>query len=94
MNLLCRANAERGVLAAVLALLAIVFWVGFAGVIWQWRHAVESTKAEQRTAYARAIGQSYADWRDVNTSSAERVLSLVEAVPEISDSPSVAARVR
>ncbi len=66
---------RQPVLAAVFALLVIVFWLGFAGVIWQWRHAVDSTKAEQRTAYTRAIGQAYAEWRDGNTSSAERVLS-------------------
>jgi WD40 repeat protein/tRNA A-37 threonylcarbamoyl transferase component Bud32 len=66
---------RQPVLAAVFALLVIVFWAGFAGVIWQWRHAVDSTKAEQRTAYTRAIGQAYAEWRDGNTSSAERVLS-------------------
>jgi WD40 repeat protein/tRNA A-37 threonylcarbamoyl transferase component Bud32 len=61
-------------LASVLALLVIVFWAGFAGVIWQWRRAVDSTKAEQQTAYTRAIGQAYAEWRDGNTGSAERVL--------------------
>ena len=53
---------RQPVLAALLALLVIVFWVGFAGVIWQWRNAVESTKAERRTAYARSTGQSYAEW--------------------------------
>jgi WD40 repeat protein/tRNA A-37 threonylcarbamoyl transferase component Bud32 len=65
---------RQPVLAAMLSLLLIVFWAGFAGVIWQWRHAVDSTRAEQQTAYTRAIGQAYAEWRDGNTGSAERVL--------------------
>jgi WD40 repeat protein/tRNA A-37 threonylcarbamoyl transferase component Bud32 len=66
---------RQPVLAAVLLLLFLVFWTGFAGVIWQWRNALESTRAEQGTAYARAIGQSYAEWRAGNAGSAERVLS-------------------
>lgn len=66
---------RQPVLAAMLVLLAIVFWAGFAGVIWQWRHAVDTTKAEQQTAYARAIGQAYAEWRAGNAGSAKRLLS-------------------
>jgi WD40 repeat protein/tRNA A-37 threonylcarbamoyl transferase component Bud32 len=65
---------RQPVLATVLALLVIVFVAGAAGVIGQWRHAVDSAQVERRTAYARAIGQAYAEWRAGDAGLAEPVL--------------------
>jgi WD40 repeat protein/tRNA A-37 threonylcarbamoyl transferase component Bud32 len=60
---------RRPALAALSALLMVVFFVGIPGVILQWRHAVAGyqqashfAKAEHQTAYARTIGQFYAEW--------------------------------
>jgi WD40 repeat protein/tRNA A-37 threonylcarbamoyl transferase component Bud32 len=60
---------RRPALAALTALLMAVFFAGVPGVILQWRHAVAGyrkashlAKAKQETAYARTIGQSYAEW--------------------------------
>jgi WD40 repeat protein/tRNA A-37 threonylcarbamoyl transferase component Bud32 len=72
---------RKPVLATTLASLLIVFWAGVAGVIWQWQRAVDSGEAERRTAYARGIGQAYAEWHTGNTGSAEQVLS--ECPPEL-----------
>ncbi len=74
--------------ATMLVLLVIVSCAGLGGVIWQWRNAVDSTKAywqqwrnavdsaeaERRTVYARAIGQAYAEWRAGNADVSERLL--------------------
>jgi WD40 repeat protein/tRNA A-37 threonylcarbamoyl transferase component Bud32 len=69
-----------------LALLLVVFFAGVAGVIWQWRDAVAGyrqashfAKAEHQTAYARAIGKSYAEWLAGNADP-DRLLS--ECDPE------------
>jgi eukaryotic-like serine/threonine-protein kinase len=60
---------RRPAVAALCALLMVVFFAGVPGVILQWRHAVAGyqqashfAKAEHQTAYARTIGQSYAEW--------------------------------
>jgi WD40 repeat protein/tRNA A-37 threonylcarbamoyl transferase component Bud32 len=60
---------RRPGLAAMSVLLGFVSLAGIAGVIWQWREAVagyqqasQFAKAEHETAYARTIGQSYAEW--------------------------------
>ncbi|HMF12828.1 MAG TPA: serine/threonine-protein kinase, partial [Gemmataceae bacterium] len=53
---------RRPAIAALSALLVVVFFAGVAGVIWQWRKAVHFAAAEHETAYARTIGQSYAEW--------------------------------
>jgi WD40 repeat protein/tRNA A-37 threonylcarbamoyl transferase component Bud32 len=66
---------RKPLLATVLTLLVIVSCVGLLGVIWQWRHAVDSAEAVRQTAYARAIGQSYAEWRSGNAGSAEWLLN-------------------
>jgi hypothetical protein len=64
---------RQPVVATLVALLVLVFVAGVAGVIGQWWHAVDSAQAERRTVYARAIGQSYAEWRAGNAGSAEPV---------------------
>jgi WD40 repeat protein/tRNA A-37 threonylcarbamoyl transferase component Bud32 len=68
-------------LAAVAGLLVLSILAGFAGVWWQWRRAegesqraVAHARAEERTAYARAIALAYAEWRAGNAGPAERVL--------------------
>src|SRR5262249_14661014 len=66
---------RQPVLAAVVALLVIVFLAGFAGGIRQWRHSRESPNAGPRTAVARRIWPAYAEWRAGNASAAEQVLS-------------------
>jgi eukaryotic-like serine/threonine-protein kinase len=53
---------RRPALAALSALLMVVFFAGVPGVIWQWRHAVAGYRQAHDTAYARTIGQSYAEW--------------------------------
>jgi WD40 repeat protein/tRNA A-37 threonylcarbamoyl transferase component Bud32 len=60
---------RRPTLATLSALLVVVFLAGVVGVTWQWRDAVagrqrasDIAEAEHRTAYARTIGQSYAEW--------------------------------
>jgi WD40 repeat protein/tRNA A-37 threonylcarbamoyl transferase component Bud32 len=65
---------RRPALAALAALLGLVFLLGFAGVTWQWRNAADFADAEQRTAYARAIALAYADWRDGEIVPAEQLL--------------------
>jgi WD40 repeat protein/tRNA A-37 threonylcarbamoyl transferase component Bud32 len=70
---------RQPVVATLVAVLVLVFVAGLTGVIGQWRRAVDSAEAERRTAYARAIGQSYAEWRAGNAGSAEPVL---DACPE------------
>jgi WD40 repeat protein len=77
---------RRPAMATLAALLVVVFFAGVAGVIWQWRHAVAGyqqashfAEAEHRTAYARTIGQSYADWLAGNADP-DRLLS--ECDPE------------
>jgi WD40 repeat protein/tRNA A-37 threonylcarbamoyl transferase component Bud32 len=73
---------RRPALAALSAMLIVVFLAGVAGVIWQWRDAVAGHKqasdfamAEHRTAYARAIPLAYSQWVAGNTGPAEQVLS-------------------
>src|SRR5262249_40974822 len=60
---------RKPAVAALSALLVVVFFAWVAGVIWQWRHAVAGyqharhyAEAEHRTAYAQTIGRSYAEW--------------------------------
>ncbi|HEY7314352.1 MAG TPA: serine/threonine-protein kinase [Gemmataceae bacterium] len=87
---------ERGVkwvrrkpaLAALSALLVLVFFTGFAGVSWQWRRAEGEyqraaglTLAEQRTAYGRAASLAYDEWRAGNAGLAEQLLA--ECRPEL-----------
>jgi WD40 repeat protein/tRNA A-37 threonylcarbamoyl transferase component Bud32 len=75
-----RARAERRTrqlaarLAALGALLVLVFLVGFAGVSWQWRRAAVSARTEQGTSYARAIALAYAEWQAGNAGRSEQVL--------------------
>jgi WD40 repeat protein len=77
---------RRPALAALSALLVVVFFAGVAGVIWQWRHAVAGyqharhfAEAEQQTDYARAIALAYAEWLAGNADP-DRLLS--ECDPE------------
>jgi WD40 repeat protein/tRNA A-37 threonylcarbamoyl transferase component Bud32 len=68
------ARRQPGV-ATLVVVLVLAFVAGVAGVIGHWRHLVDSAQAERRTAYARAIGQAYAEWRAGNAGSAEPALS-------------------
>ncbi len=70
---------RQPVVATLAAVLVLVFVAGLAGVIGQWRRAVDYAQAERRTAYARAIGQAYAEWRAGNAGSAEPVLDACPA---------------
>jgi WD40 repeat protein/tRNA A-37 threonylcarbamoyl transferase component Bud32 len=79
---------RRPALAALAALLVLVFLAGFAGVSWEWRRAegeyekaAASAATERRTAYARAVALAYAEWRDGNAGRAEQVLD--ECRPEL-----------
>jgi WD40 repeat protein/tRNA A-37 threonylcarbamoyl transferase component Bud32 len=53
---------RRPALAALSALLMVVFFAGVPGVIWQWRQTVAGYQQAHDTAYSRTIGQSYAEW--------------------------------
>jgi WD40 repeat protein/tRNA A-37 threonylcarbamoyl transferase component Bud32 len=60
---------RRPAVAALSGSLIAVLILGVAGVIWKWldaeaehQKAFRYAKAEHQTAYARAIGQSYAEW--------------------------------
>ncbi|HEY7314353.1 MAG TPA: protein kinase [Gemmataceae bacterium] len=73
---------RRPVLASLIGLLVLVFFVGFAGVSWQWRRAegesqraADRTAAEQRTAHARAVALAYSEWRAGNAGRAEQLLA-------------------
>jgi WD40 repeat protein len=72
---------RKPALAALSALLVLVFFAGVAGVIWQWRLAVDFAQAEQRTAYARAVALAYAEWRAGNAGNAQQLLH--ECRPEL-----------
>jgi WD40 repeat protein/tRNA A-37 threonylcarbamoyl transferase component Bud32 len=72
---------RRPALAALAALLVLVFLAGFAGVSWQWRRAAVFARTKQRTSYARAIALAYAEWQAGNAGRSEQVLG--ECDPEL-----------
>jgi WD40 repeat protein/serine/threonine protein kinase len=82
------ARRNRAVLATAsaiaMAVLAAVGSLGggFAGAYWQWQRAereyhkaTELAKAEERTAYARAVALAYAEWRAGNAGTAQQMLN-------------------
>jgi WD40 repeat protein/serine/threonine protein kinase len=71
---------RRPALAALAALLVLVFLAGFVGVSWQYlraegayRELVEAAPAKRHTAYARDVARAYAEWYAGNAGLAEQV---------------------
>src|SRR5262249_45570537 len=77
---------RRPHLAALAALLVLVFVAGFAGVCWQWRRAegeyhkaAELPEGERRMGFANASALAYAEWHAGNVGRTNQLLGLQES---------------
>jgi hypothetical protein len=75
------AARRRPTVATLIALVALIAALGFAGVAWQWRRAEESGRVTRRHLYAMQISQTQREWQGDNPARARQLLEAAHSEP-------------